>query len=189
MIRRISILLVILGSALLFFRQETLLPTLPFPPAGLTVKDVATIGSPGNYYVRVIMPKTDNSLGLSEETVPCSLRVIIIGTSQSAQKKEITTLSRYSEFGFGRTQSYRGGDAFHLDRGEYDIEVTGLGPCAAAASRGATFSLEHDVGNPTNWYFRSLFRLWIGVGTLCLGLLGLIAGEFKKPRQPQMPTA
>ncbi len=183
MIRRICILLVVVGAALLFFRRETSIPTLPVPPAGRLVKSVAMLGSAGDYYVRVTMPKRDDSLTLSEETVPCSLVVTIAERGGSALKKEITSLTRYSEFGFGRSQNYRGGDAFRLEQGEHEIEVSCRETSAAIAARGATITIEHDVGNPTDYYIRRLLRSWFATGALCLGLIGIVVCEFRRPNK------
>ncbi len=182
-IRRISIALTVVGASLVFFRHDKFLPTLPVPPAGRQVKSIVSIATAGDYYVRVTMPKIDDSLALSEETVPCSFVVSVADHSGSTQTKEITFLTRYSEFGFGRTQNYRGGDAFYLERGEYEIEVDCRVTCAAAAARGATISLEQDVGNPTNNYIRGLLRSWLAAGALCLGLIGIVGSEFIKPNQ------
>jgi hypothetical protein len=190
MIRRISIALVVVGVGLLFIRHDAELPTLPFPAMGLLVKSPMTLSSAGDYYIRVTMPKVGDSLTLSEETVPCSLAITVTEPGKSPQTKEITSLTRYSEFGFGRTQDYRGGDAFRLGRGECDIEVTSQAACEAATARGAMISLEQDVGNPTDYYLRSLLRRYFAIGALCVGLLGIIVCEFrKKPNQLPKPTS
>ncbi len=183
MIRRICIFLVAAGAALLFFHRETILPTLPVPPAGRLVKDVAEIGSEGDYYVRVTMPKIDDSVGLSEETVPCSFVVSITESGKPTLKMEISSLTRSSEYGFGRTQDYHDGNKFRLKRGEHVFEVSCRETCVVAAARGATISLEQDVGNPTNYYFRNLLRSWCTTGALCVGLIGIVICEFKKPNQ------
>lgn len=181
MIRRICILLVAVGAGLLFFRHATSLPTLPLPPAGRLVKGIATIGSAGDYSICVTMPKIDDSFGLSPETVACFFVVSVTQHGKPAQKKEITSLTRYSEFGFGRTQDYRGGDAFRLGQGEHEIEVSCRETSAAITTRGATLTLERDVGNPTDYYLSSLLRRWLAIGALCGGLLGLVICEFKRP--------
>lgn len=188
MIRRISIALIVVGAGLLFIRREADLPTLPFPAAGLLVKSPMTLASAGDYHVRVTMPKVGDSLGLSEETVPCSLVVTVTESGKPPQKKEITSLTRYSEFGFGRTQDYRGGDAFRLGKGECDIEVSSRAPCEAATARGAMISLEQDVGNPTDYYLRGLLLGYFAKGALCVGLLGVIICEFRKKKPSQVPA-
>ena len=181
MIRRISILLVILGSVLLYPRPETRLPILPFPPAGITVKEIAQIERSGAFQVRVTMPKTDNALALEKEENPCSLLITITQNNLLSITQKITSLSRYGEFGYGQIQYYKGGEKFSLSRGDVYLEITGVGPCPVATARGATISIEEDIGNPTNRYLRKLIALWLGFGSLGLGLVGLIACEFKRP--------
>lgn len=108
-------------------------------------------------------------------------------TRKATQKKEITALTRYSEFGFGRTQDYRGADAFRLGKGEGCIEVSSRAACDAATARGATISLEQDVGNPTNYYLRGLLLQYLSRAAFCVGLLGLVVGEFIRKKSYRLP--
>jgi hypothetical protein len=186
--RRICLALVAASALLLFYHRSESLPALPVPPAGRLVRAMVTIAAAGDYSVCVSMPKIDDSLGLASEVVPCSMVVSIAKEGKPEEKEEITSLSRYAEIGFGRIQLYRGGEAFRLGRGEYEIEVASRGSCLAAADRGATLSLEQDVGNPTDFYLRNLLRSWLLFVALCGGLLGLIACEFRKPNKAAEPT-
>ena len=181
--RRICIVLVVTGAAFLFFRREGSLPTLPVPSTGLRVKGVARVASAGDYYVCVTMPKQDDSITLDSEVVPCSMEVCVGKEGQPAERKVITSLDRYGEFGFGRVQFYRGGDAFRLGHGEHEVEVFSKGACAATTSRGATLTFEQDVGNPTDCFLRSMLKSWFATASLCGGLLGLIMCEIKRPNQ------
>jgi hypothetical protein len=186
--RRTCIVLVLMGAASLLLRRETVFPTLPVPPAGIHVKGEARIGSDGDFRVVVTIPKMDNSLTLDNEVLPCYLVVDVAGSGKVIQKKVITALSRYGEFGFGRLQYYEGGATFHLPRGEYIIELTSQETSAAVAARGATFSLEQEVGNPTDYYLRNMVGAWIAKAAFWGGMLGIIICEFKRPNQSSEPT-
>jgi hypothetical protein len=181
--RRICIVLVLLGAAALFLRHDSELPTLPVPPAGIHVKGNATIGADGTYYVCVTMPKIDQSLTLDSEVLPCALEVSIAQHEQILFTKEITSLILSSEFGFARLKYYKGGDSFHLDRGEYMIDVFSRKTCATAASRGATFSFERDVGNPTDYYLRRMLGSWLAIFAFCGGMLGIVGCELMSSKR------
>lgn len=176
------------------FEAQRILPRLEEEKIRFEIElDASSVArvSPVDADIRVTMPKVGESLGLSEETVPCSLVVIVSESGKTPQKKEITSLTRYSEFGFGRTQDYRGGDVFSLGRGACDIEVSSQAVCEAASARGATISLERDIGNPTDFYLRGLLLPYFARAVLCIGLLGVVICEFrkKKPNQAPEPTS
>jgi hypothetical protein len=176
--RRVCIILVALGAFLLFARHDSAFETLPLPGTGLTVKMLADVRTEGDYYVKVSMPKTDQALGLASETVSCPLTINIRREGRTTIKKDIDSLSRYAEFGFGKIQYYKSADAWHLTPGEYEVEVSSRDNCSMAMSRGATLTMEQEVTHLTERYLETVLRFWSGVVFLCAGLIGLIFCEF-----------
>jgi hypothetical protein len=179
MLRRMCIGFVALGSALLFARRDSGFDTLPFPGVGLTVKMLAKVKTAGDYRINVSMPKADQALALAPETISCSLAVSIKEDGRPPINSEITSLSRYGEYGFARIQYYSGG-RLHLTPGEYVVEISSRDDCRAAMSRGATLSLEQEMIHPTERFIGSVLAYWGGVLLLGAGLLGIILYEFKK---------
>ena len=155
---------------------------VPFPASGLTVKMIADIGHKGDYHLVIAMLKVDEQLGLTEESVPCSLAVTLEGSGNLPTTKQITSIKRYAEFGFGRIQYYKSFD-WHLGRGEYGVSITTLKDCPVAISRGATVSIEQSVTHITERYLAVLLSYWCGVVLLSVGLLGLVFCEFRSSKQ------
>jgi hypothetical protein len=177
--RRICICLIVAGALLLFARRDSSFDTVPFPAVGLTVKMLAKINTEGDYHLIASMPKADQAVGLAEESVPCSLAVSFSRSDKPSITNEVTSLSRYAEFGFGRIQFYKGGE-WHLNPGEYAVEISSREECRAALARGATLSLEQKVTHITERFLTGLLVYWSGVIALCGGVLGVILCEFKQ---------
>jgi len=140
----------------------------------------AEVKTEGDYYLRASMAKADKSLTLDNESVPCTLTVCITREGKPRIKNEVTSLSRYAEYGFAEIQYYKGG-GWHLAPGEYEIEISSRENCSAAMIRGATLSLERQTTHVTENFLVNVLRFYGGVLFLCAGLLGIIICEFKKP--------
>jgi len=177
--RRICIGLIVAGALLLCTRRDSSFETVPFPTAGLKVKMLAKINTEGDYRLIASMPKADQDIGLTEESVPCSLLVSFSRSDRPSITNEVTSLSHYAEFGFGRIQYYKGG-GWRLDPGEYVVEISSRQDCRAAIARGATLSLEQEVTHITERFLAGVAVYWSGVIALCAGVLGLILCEFKR---------
>ncbi|HXI52320.1 MAG TPA: hypothetical protein VNH84_12465 [Candidatus Saccharimonadales bacterium] len=145
--RRICIVVTTVGALMLAVPHDQFFDTLPFPAAGLTVKMTADIAHDGDYHLVAAMPEVGQQLALSEESVPCTLAVTLARSGHPPITNQITSISRYAEFGFGRIQYYKSAD-WHLGRGEYEISIAGVEDCPAAISRGATVSIEQSASLP-----------------------------------------
>jgi hypothetical protein len=178
-IRRVCIGFVVLGAIFLFARHGATFETVPFPADGLRVKMDAEVTTEGDYYLRASMPRNDQAIGLSSETIPCLLSVSVVERGKPPIKKEVTSLTRYAELGFAEIQYYKSADIWHLRPGEYEVDVSSRQDCKAAVSRGATLSVEQDVTHLTERYLGNVLRFWSGVVLLCGGLMGIIFCEFK----------
>jgi hypothetical protein len=186
--RRVCICLTVIGALLLLTRNDSPFETVPFPTAGLTVKMTANVITEGDYFLEVTMPKADQEIALAEETVPCSLTVSMKGDDKPLVTSDVTSLSRWSEFGFAGIQYYKGGN-WHLSRGKYVVQISSRASCKAAVSRGATLSLGQEVTHVTERFLGGVLRYWSGVFALCAGLLGVILCEFlRRPKTPLQPT-
>ena len=109
--RRICICLIVAGALLLFARRDSSFETVPFPAVGLTVKMLAKINTEGDHRLIASMPKAGQDVGLTEESVPCSLMVSFSRSDRPSITNDITSLSRYAEFdlaGFSFTRAAGG---------------------------------------------------------------------------------
>ena len=140
----------------------------------------AEITTKGNYRLVVAMPKTNDSLTLDSETVPCSLNVQITEPDIKPILTDVTSLTLASEYGFARVQYYFGG-SWSLKPGNYEIEIKSRAGSDAVMIRGATVSLEQETTHVTENFLKDILQYWSG--TLCLwaGILGLVVCEFKRP--------
>ncbi len=177
--RRICIGLIVAGALLLWARRDSSFGTMPFPTAGLKVKMLAKINTEGDYRLIASMPKADQDIGLTEESIPCSLVVSFSRSDRPSITNEVTSLTRYAEYGFAGIQYYKGG-GWRLSPGEYVIEIGSRQDCRAALARGATLSLEQEVMHITERFLAGVVVYWSGVIALCAGVLGLILCEFKR---------
>jgi hypothetical protein len=157
--RRICIVLTALGALMLAVPRDQSFDVVPFPATGLTVKMTAEIAHDGDYHLVSAMPVVGQQVALSEETVPCELAVTLVRTGQPPITNEITSISRYAEFGFGRIQYYKSAN-WHLRRGEYEISIAGVKDCPAAVSRGATVSIEESASHITERFLTGVLRYW-----------------------------
>lgn len=158
--------------------QDQSFDTVPFPAAGLAIKMIANISHEGDYHFVAAMPQVGEQIALSEESVPCALAVTLARSGHVPITNQITSISRYSEFGFGRIQYYKSSDC-HIGRGEYEISIAALRDCPVAISRGATLSIEQSASHTTERFLAAVLSYWSGVVILCLGLVGLVACEFR----------
>jgi hypothetical protein len=179
-LRRIFLAIAIFGAVLLATPREASFDTGPFPGAGLSEKMLARVTTAADYYLRLSMPKPDQALGLSSETISCSVALSLTRPDTTPIQAQISSFSRYGEFGFGRIQYYRGSSSWHLAPGEYTIEITGLAPCNTVMTRGGTLSLEQEMTHLTERYLWSMLRHWIGIVCLSGGFIGLIVLEFAR---------
>lgn len=159
--------------------------TVPFPAAGLSVKMQAHVAHEGDYRLVATMPKADHEIGLIEEAIPCSLAINIL---QTGQRYVLTSMTRYGEYGFGNIQYYKAG-GWHLKRGDYDMEIQGLGRCEAAVSRGAALSIEAESTHATERFLAAVLGYWSGITLLGAGLLGLVWSEFGRANKALHATA
>jgi hypothetical protein len=180
-LRRTSIGFLLFGAILLaVWHHHSIFETdtLPFPNNGLSVNLSVNVKSDGDYYLDVSMPKEDKSLGLSSETIPCSLLVNINQQDKSLIQENITSLMRYGEYGFSNIQYYQS-KLIHLRAGEYSFRVTSHANCNAAISRGAAFSLARDTTHITERVIATQLLMCGGIFFFCLGCIGIIIAEFK----------
>jgi hypothetical protein len=175
--RRVCICLILIGALMLFARRDAWFDTVPFPAAGLTVKMTANVAKEGDYFLEASMPKADQDIGLSEETVPCFLTVTLTRDGAPSITNQVTSLSRYAEYGFAGIQYYKGG-GWHLGRGEYAVQISSHQDCKAVVSRGATLTIEQEVTHMTERFLVGVLYYWSGVFALCAGVLGVILCEF-----------
>jgi len=176
MLRRILLVLAILGAVLLATEEPPELDVLPLPPSMLTVRMPLHVLT-GEYDLLVSMAKIGNELGLTSETVPCDLSLRIDEGGVAVVSQSVTSITRSSEVGYQNTQQYRAHQPFHLRAGTYNASITGGAKCASAAARGATVTFEkqereHILG--------SLLRAFASRAFLAVGLLGLVALEFRR---------
>jgi hypothetical protein len=174
--RRVCICLIVIGALLLFAKRDTSFDTMPFPTAGLTVIMTANVTTEGDYFLEASMPKSDQQVTLSEETIPCFLIVILTRDSAPSITNQVTSLSRHAEYGFAGIQYYKGG-SWHLGRGEYVVQISSSQDCKAAVSRGATLTLEQEVAHPTERFLAGVIYYWSSVIALCTGALGVVLCE------------
>lgn len=168
-----------MGCAILFVPRGQSVDTVPFPSKGLSVKLSATLRSEGDYRLDVAMPKKDQSIDLGSEVVPCSLSVIISESDKPVLQTDIKALSLYSEFGWAGIQYFKS-ETWHLNRGQYDVEVTSHGDCPAAMARGASLSLEQEQSHITERFLAGTLLYYIGIVFVGAGLVGLVLCEVKK---------
>src|SRR5271157_5093219 len=140
-LRPICILLVGIGCAILLLRRESSFDTVPFPGKGLRVKLAAYVGSEGDFCLEAAMPATNSAAPLGQERIPCFLTVTVSSSGKQMLQTEVKALDLGSEFGWAEIQ-YFDSPAWHLKRGEYDIQVESHGDCAAAIARGAALSVD-----------------------------------------------
>jgi hypothetical protein len=144
----------------------------------MTDKLLADIGSPGKYFLRLDVPKADETLALGPETIRCSLDVTLTPPKGQPIRSSIGLFSRYSAFGFAKLylyQSFTG--QWELAPGRYTIEITSNGPCSEVATRGGALTLAQRIFHPTEAYLWGTFRHYIAVICLSGGLIGLIVVE------------
>lgn len=153
MYRRISIILVIVGTAAswLTWLNSRPFPVMPLPTAGLQVEMYGAVSSGGDYFLQVAMPKAEASPSLDSEVVPCALTLAITQAArfslvaQPEVQKDIFELSRVAGLGAGGLQYYRGGERLRLSRGSYRVTIKSSETCTVAPARGATVRLAQDT--------------------------------------------
>jgi hypothetical protein len=181
-LRRILIVLTVVGGAMAYFQSDSEFDTLPFPAAGLSVRMQAKVKSAGEYHLIVAMPRTNDDLSLGSDIQACSLSVQIAHDYNGPiiANAEVTSISLGSEFGFGKIQYYTGG-SWYLKPGTYDIDIQSRKTCQAAMSRGATISLEEQIRQPTETFLWNSIRHECGVVFFWIGVIGLVVCERKRP--------
>jgi hypothetical protein len=182
-LRRVFIVLTALGAVMAYFQPGSEFDVLPFPAAGLSVRLRATVKDAGEYHLVVAMPVTNDDVALGDDTQSCSLTVRIAKDYNGpiVTNSEVTSISLEDEFGFAKTQDYRGG-SWYLKPGVYDVDILSRKTCQAAVSRGATISLEEQIFHPTERFLWDSLRHECGVVFFWVGIVGLSVCEFKKPR-------
>jgi hypothetical protein len=137
----------------------------------------ANVITGGDYFLQASMPKADQDIGLTEETIPCFLAVTLTRNGAPSITSEVTSLSRYAEYGFAGIQYYKGG-SWHLGRGEYVVKISSRQDCKAAVSRGATLTMKQEVTHMTERFLAGILYYWSGILALCAGVFGVILCEF-----------
>jgi hypothetical protein len=178
-LRRICILLVGIGCSILLLRHESSFDTVPFPGKGLRVKLAASVHSEGEFCLQAAMPVTNSAAPLGGERIPCLLTVTVSSSGNQVLQTEVKAFEWGSEFGWAGIQ-YFDGPAWHLKRGEYDIQVESHGDCAEVITRGAALSVGQVQSHVTERFLTASFLHFIGVAFLGAGLAGLVFCEIKK---------
>jgi hypothetical protein len=178
-LRRICILLIAVGVAILLLKRDPSFDTVPFPANGLSVKLMAQLRSEGDYCLRVSMPTKNPGAPLGEETLTCSLTVTIFFSGKQVVQTEVKTLVLGSEFGWAGIQ-YFSGPTWHLNRGRYNIEVVSHGDCPAAIARGAALSLDQKLSHVTERFLAASLVHAVGIVSLGAGFIGLVSCELRK---------
>jgi hypothetical protein len=140
---------------------------------------MAQLRSEGDYCLQVSMPAKNLGAPLGEETVPCSLTVTISSSGKQVIQTDVKTLALGSEFGWAGIQ-YFSSPTWHLNRGEYDIEVVSHGDCPAAIARGAALSLDQKLSHVTERFLAASLLHIVGIVSLGAGFVGLVLCELKK---------
>ena len=193
MLRRLPLLSAVVGALLLWLEARSCcFDTVPFPGPGLTDKLLADIGSRGGYYLRLDVPKADETLAMGPETIRCSLDVTLTPPKGRPIHCSIGSFFRYAAFGFAKLQLYQSSAGrWDLAPGRYTIEIASTGPCSEVAKRGGALTLAQEVTRPTETYLWSTFRHYIGVMCLSGGLFALIVVEIttRLSRRSSQPLA
>jgi hypothetical protein len=184
-LRRSCVVIIAFGGFLLATPRDSSFATIPFPAAGLSAKITAHIAHDANYHLVAAMPKANDELGLSEESVPCSLEIVFTRSGYPPITNRIAAISRYAEFGFARIQYYKSGP-WPVRRGEYEIEINNLRDCPAAIARGATLTIEEERTQVTEAFLARMLRRWSGAVLFCAGLLGLVWSEFRRNKKMEI---
>ena len=177
MLRRVFLAVAILGGILLATEEPSPIDVLPLPASTQSVRMGLHIRADGDYDLLVSVPKVGNELALTSETVPCDLAISISHEDKPILSQVIASIVRHSEIGYQNTQQYAAERSFHLKSGTYDVTISGGQQCAVATARGASVTLEkqereHILG--------SLLYTFAARGLLVVGVLGLIAMEFRR---------
>ena len=181
--KRIPVVLLIVGLLMLGVQRyfEFRPDTLPLPADGLAVRMSMNVKSSGAYHLLVSMPKADQALALGLDSISCAFTVSLASPDREMMDAAVASLRRYGEIGFANVQLYQG-QPWQLDTGAYDVSIHADSPCEAARSRGGAVSFEREVTQPTERYLGYMIVFYLGALLAGLGLLGIVAREFRKSR-------
>ena len=176
--RLFSALGFMLGLSWLVMQSGPTFQVLPFPGEGLKVRTTAKINFADDFDLKICIPTSDDTQESSINNEPVEL-LIKIDNGKSSVSKQISSISLFNIYTFGKVMYYHSTQSWRLGRGNYVFDISCIKNSRMVMMRGATITIDHPPYHPTERLIQHDLLLLCGALLMIASLLGFIIGTRK----------